>query len=492
MSLKGLAVVALLTAVLLLQSAGAAETAVREAPTVVKARLAVDASCSGVMTYVVDAEEAKRAGLWRLWLLLPKEPLRWSVEPHAVHEVSDLPEGSEGRRVYSNVTFDLSSIEGLLTVSFRMDHACLVNGDRGLLLTPLVSYGPPIRGELEITLEGLVEGVRSVEPWSPHVEVHNRSLSVRRELPLTVNRVAIDFRPVEEPFYLVSSRGFSVKTHQRYAQVAAAVIDALANASDYLKAVFGEDVPDVTVEFFLPRDYRSGPEGFAPVPSGGSRVIGLNLILLRRPQGYLEVIAVHELVHHYLFEVGVGAGATWFHEGLAVYFSLELGERLRLEGARVMRELIMQEASRSRQIRLSEWKPGESRDSDWYATAFALIEGLFRLDPAGMSKALLSLRDERRWISSGEAAAEYLAKHLNEEALGLLREAGLLPKVSRHSDDGSTASATTVTETRGDATTDSDNHDRSGTIAIDEELLLISLATAAIVVSLLAIRDAKS
>ncbi|MCX8203326.1 MAG: hypothetical protein N3H32_03300, partial [Nitrososphaeria archaeon] len=73
-----------------------------------------------------------------------------------------------------------------------------------------------------------------------------------------------------------------------------------------------------------------------------------------------------------------------------------------------------------------------------------------------------------------------------------LREAGLLPKVSRHSDDGSTASATTVTETRGDATTDSDNHDRSGTIAIDEELLLISLATAAIVVSLLAIRDAKS
>ncbi|MEN3047699.1 MAG: hypothetical protein ABDH63_02830 [Candidatus Caldarchaeales archaeon] len=490
MSVKGLALVALLTAALLIPSAGATETAAREAPIVIRAKLEVDASCSGVMTYLVDAGEARRVGLGRLWLLLPREPLRWSAQPQVIHEVLDLPAESEGSRVYSNVTFDLSSVEAL-TVSFRMDHACLVNGDRGLLLTPLVSYGPPVRGVLEITLEGLVERLRSVEPWTPHAEVHNRSLSVRHALPLAVKRVAIDFRPVEEPLELIASRGFSVRTHQRYAAVAEAIIDALANASEYLRSVFGGEVPEVRVEFFLPRDYRSGPEGFAPVPSGSSRVIGLNLILLRRPRGFLEVIAIHELVHHYLFEVGVDAGATWFHEGLAVYLSLELGERLGLEGSQTLRELMREEASRSRQLRLIEWRPGESRDSGWYAAAFALIEQLFRLDPEGMSRALLNLKHRMGGISSGEAAAEHLATHLNGEALELLKEAGLLSTVRKYTEISTASSTMTTIETRR-ATTASEPWSREGAMVIDELLLLIVLTAAAFAVLLLAIRDAKS
>ncbi|MCS7095294.1 MAG: hypothetical protein NZ988_05780 [Thaumarchaeota archaeon] len=454
----------------------------------VEAYLRVDRSCVGEVRFVIRAAGLRNLGLKEFWLLLPREPVKWSAEPEVVIRSSDLPERFEGRGVYSNVTFDLSSVEGDLTVTYELEHACLLLEGRGLLLTPLIVYGPPLRGELRTSLIDLVTEVRSVEPAATHMTLSNGSLEARHDLPLFVNRVVISFRAVEESVESVASKGFTVRTHQRYAGVASEIIDVLVNATETFRVLFGREVSGLVVEFYLPRDYRTGPEGFAQVPKNEVKVIKLNLLLLRRVQGLLETIALHELVHHYLFDVGVGADATWFHEGLAVYLSLEEGKRLGLRGAHLLEDLMRKEAAFSGQIELRDWGPGEVRDNSWYAAAYALIEKLFEKDELGMMMALSNLKNLNRGLSSSDEVVMYLSKYLNEEAVSALSRFGpVRSEVATQMSHVTTSATTTVTDITTRAVSAG-----SRKLELDERFLLLSLVGVVMVMLLILVREARS
>ncbi|MDW8041708.1 MAG: hypothetical protein RMJ75_02745 [Nitrososphaerota archaeon] len=457
-------------------------------PVYVTALIEVDRSCVGDVRFTVNVEALKDLSINEFWLLLPKEPVKWSVVPDAVTRTSDLPEDFEGRLVYSNVTFDLRPLKGELKVSYSFKHACLLMGDRGLLITPLIVYGPPVRGKLEISLTDVALRVISVDPPATRLRASNESFEFRHELPSFINRVVVNFRAIEEPIELFTSKGFTVRAQQRYSNDARTIIDTFTNVTGTLKELFGVEVSALVVDFFLPRDHRSGPEGYAPVPVGEVGSIKLNLILLRRIQGSLEVTALHELVHHYLFAVGVGAGATWFHEGLAVYLSVELGKRLGLRAAEVLEEELRRTATHSDQIDLREWRSGEMRDRAWYAAAYTLIDELFKLDRPGMLKAISDLKSLEGGLSSSEQVIAHLSKYLNEEAIETLSKVGLTgSKIRTQSSNPATRSGTTLEETP--SRTDDLNTEL---IEIDGGLLLFTVTAAAVLMAVLLALEARS
>ncbi|MFQ6065625.1 MAG: hypothetical protein ACE5L6_09160, partial [Candidatus Bathyarchaeia archaeon] len=80
-------------------------------------------------------------------------------------------------------------------------------------------------------------------------------------------------------------------------------------------------------------------------------------------RGTLEVIALHELVHHFLFKAGLSpSDFLWFHEGMAQYISIEVADELGYMGASTERDRLrvgaLQLAPYGEDFSfLQEWKP---------------------------------------------------------------------------------------------------------------------------------------
>jgi hypothetical protein len=86
----------------------------------------------------------------------------------------------------------------------------------------------------------------------------------------------------------------------------------------------------IEVILFPPKysDFIAGIAGFVPFESGTLGAINLNMIYFRTLKGNIEITAIHELAHHFIWAMGVDPGTLWIHEGLATYLSIEIGDYL--------------------------------------------------------------------------------------------------------------------------------------------------------------------
>jgi hypothetical protein len=120
------------------------------------------------------------------------------------------------------------------------------------------------------------------------------------------------------------------KTPTRYIEFAYEVLSALNKTYAVYKDVFGCDVQNICVEFFVPtrRDLDLGVEGYVPLVGRELGPIHLNLLYIRGVKGFMDVVAMHELAHHFLWRIGVPLSKLWIHEGVAEYLSITLGREM--------------------------------------------------------------------------------------------------------------------------------------------------------------------
>lgn len=123
---------------------------------------------------------------------------------------------------------------------------------------------------------------------------------------------------------------FTFHAPARYAEYAKRILDLYNRSLPILLDVFGVNVDSVTVTFFLPSrsELLSGLGGYVPFTGGRPGDIHLNIFYMRTISGSIELIALHELTHHMVWYAGVGPSRLWVHEGMAEYFSIEIGEVL--------------------------------------------------------------------------------------------------------------------------------------------------------------------
>ncbi|PCN49847.1 hypothetical protein B6U99_07585 [Candidatus Geothermarchaeota archaeon ex4572_27] len=274
------------------------------------------------------------------WLLVPRDFASWSMEVasgRVVHE--ELEEARPIRYAfYLNYSFTFTvDPEGLFnaSITYTSRYAAFIEEPRGFFYSTQVSCSPMDEVEVDVALPpGSSRLVHVYGSSSYAVEEVGGRVLVRVVGRPKDGRVAIEFAVpgVEARMVEVREDGFKVKAAARYYGLAEEVLRVYVEAQPTLSRIFNVSLEGVEVRLYVPTidDVLSGVGGYVPFTGGRPGVINLNVFYVRAVEGSLELIALHELIHHYLWRVGIPPERLWVHEGLAEYLSIEVGRAIGL------------------------------------------------------------------------------------------------------------------------------------------------------------------
>lgn len=226
--------------------------------------------------------------------------------------------------------------------------------------------------------------------YEADMELSNASHVFFRGIPASENllRIQIGFDAVDgkvEPITLRSGI-FEFSTVARYREHAHKIMNLYNATYDMLTNLFNTTLEGVTVRFFIPNFYSlMSVGGYVPFTGDKLGDIYINLVFARYIEGYMEVIALHELIHHFLWKAGISPGnLLWFHEGMAQYLSVEVAERIGYEGAKEIRRRLEEDAEKIRLLLrddfgfLKGWTPyNEPEDIGiFYAASYYVVSRL--------------------------------------------------------------------------------------------------------------------
>jgi hypothetical protein len=330
------------------------------------------------------------------WVVVPKSsswnytyaPLSASFQ-HSTAPTTDV--GLEELFFYQVFMFQYTSSSSFsLTVQFDFDDGALIVDDRGIFFSPQIGYQKV--GQTSGTAEVLFDSHMTVNrnnavgigsrTFSPS-ETSSRRVFFNLPASEDLIRLQIEFStttPLQSTTVNSESRIFSFDTPNKYVDYATNILNVYDEVYSNFTGLFHVTLtPPIGVQFFLPSfEELLTLGGFTPFSSLGAGTININVFFIRAVNGTIEVIAVHELVHHFLIEAGVSPSLfLWFHEGMAQYVSVAAVEQLGYEGATEEKTTLEQNAqqlinylSGEHFSFLQDWSPYSSpQDVDNYYVA---------------------------------------------------------------------------------------------------------------------------
>jgi len=233
-----------------------------------------------------------------------------------------------------------------MIIRFNFTTAAVIIEPEGIFYSPQIGFEEHSRGEVEICFpqgfsikkdEAIIIGSREV--YSIPLKKPNY---VRSELRTNLARVQIGFETEsKEPEIVTLTEGeFTFKTVPRYEEYAWEILHLYGRIYGNLTALFNVNLSDIEIEFFIP-DFNllMAIGGYIPFTGGRLGNIHINVFFTRFAEGYIEVAAIHELVHHFLWKAGFSPqDFLWFHEGMAQYVSIEVAMELGYEGAEMIKQ----------------------------------------------------------------------------------------------------------------------------------------------------------
>lgn len=259
-------------------------------------------------------------------------------------EVKSIIRGGSEDPFWKNFTFTFTSeLKFLnLTISYVVPLYTFILEPNGLFYSSQIEYKSDLEGVAEVLLpENSVISSESVKIVmdsrvttpsdlaiipSPGRRVMVRCSvepNCRIMIPFTLRNAVL----IEENYTLGV---FTFHTAPRYAGYARSFLELYNRSLPIYEEVFGVHVESINVTFFLPspEELLGGLGGYVPFTGKRPGDIHLNIFYLRTMSGFLELIALHELTHQMVWYAGIGPNRLWVHEGMAEYFSLEIGDIL--------------------------------------------------------------------------------------------------------------------------------------------------------------------
>ncbi len=243
-----------------------------------------------------------------------------------------------------------------LHISFNFATGAMIIEPNGIFYSPQIGFKEGSNFDVSVAFpfgfeindqEALAVGTKLYSP------TYTNSNYVRFEsFPSAENmmRIQIGFQtPIEKPELLEIGDGiFTFETVSRYEQYACGILNLYDQTYNSLVRLFNvtlegisnENTEGVNMRFFLP-EFSSLLSVGGYVPFFGEKIgdIHINIVYTRFVKGYIEVIALHELVHHFLWKTGISPeNLLWFHEGLAQYVSIKTADSLGYEGGKMMKQ----------------------------------------------------------------------------------------------------------------------------------------------------------
>ena len=263
---------------------------------------------------------------------------------------------------YKAFRFSFESDESFrMSIQFNMTAGALIIEPRGIFFSPQIGFQEDNRGRAEVFLPKDSMVVEANYP--PTNETANY---VVFDLYENLIRLQIEFKTsIATPELSTLKQGiFTFQTVKRYESYASDILGLFNAVYDGLVDLFDVTLERVDIRFVIPEFYiLLSLGGYVPFTGGKVGDIHINVFFVRFVRGILEVVALHELVHHFLFKAGLSpSDLLWFHEGMAQYISIEVADELGYEGASTERDKLRVGALQLARYGedysfLQEWKP---------------------------------------------------------------------------------------------------------------------------------------
>ena len=286
--------------------------------------------------------DAGATGPETFWMLVPNNESEYKTTVISGNvngmQVTDayIPGGGE-YVFYSNLSVQyVGPIE--FSVAWNISYAALIVEPDALFFSPAIASSPGTRMEFRVVLPNITTQVTETSDV-PTSKVNTTLVFA----PSNHDRIGISFRVSgSSSNKLIGSPPFQFDVPERYEDIAERLLTFYENASNVLNMLFNMSLSSVRVEFFVPQSLEDiSTAGFTPIESAYRLgTIFINIFYVRTEKGYLEAIAAHELVHHYLAVSGVSSDLLWFHEGMANYVGIKISELSGLGGASMVDSLM--------------------------------------------------------------------------------------------------------------------------------------------------------
>jgi hypothetical protein len=269
-----------------------------------------------------------------------------------------------------------------MEIQFNMSDGALIieraDAPDGMFLSPLIGFDPQSSGSAEVFFPSHFE-VQKIPP-SGRIISNNR-VSFDSLNPLT--RLQIQFEAGNKPDTVAIEQGiFTFNTVKRYENYAQEILNFYNNTYASLTDLFNVSLGNVDVQFFIPEfDILLSVGGYIPFIRQRLGKININIFFVRAVNGIIEVIALHELVHHFLWKAGLSPDYfLWFHEGAAQFVSIETVDDLGYVGAVLERERLEQSVTElpPKLGFLEEWTPANQPDNIalHYVASYYIVRSL--------------------------------------------------------------------------------------------------------------------
>ncbi|MEM2110393.1 MAG: hypothetical protein QXX08_00745 [Candidatus Bathyarchaeia archaeon] len=298
------------------------------------------------------------------WILVPKT-LEWSnrtISGKVTYWSLNDTENLIGEELYFYealcFSFNSDNLEFEMNIQFNFTTAAMIIEPNGIFYSPQIGFKEGNRLEASVIFpngfkinqdEAVAVGTGFYQPAytnSNYVRFDNFQLAdnmIRIEIGFQTHNEKPETSTIKEGIFTFET----VKRYESYARDVLNFYNKVYKALEDLFNVTFENAGDKTfkginVQFFLP-DFDSLLTVGGYVPFSGEEIgdIHINIVFTRFIEGYIEVIALHELIHHFLWEAGISPESLlWFHEGMAQYVSLKITSEFGYEGSKIMRQEI--------------------------------------------------------------------------------------------------------------------------------------------------------
>jgi len=309
----------------------------------------VDSEGSSTANVVYTTNEASGSS----WILVPKfsdwtnNTVRGTVTSWFLNDSESVAEGSFYYYEACFFSFSSDGSEFEMQFQYNVSTAAIIIEPDGIFYSSQIGFESG--NSLEVTVdfptgfkvktnEALAYGSSNSYNPSSTTSTH----VAFNDIPETENllRIEVGFSTAKkEPELTSITEGvFTFETVPRYTEYARSILDLYNRTYDDYVNLFNVTLETSTVQFFIP-DFESllSLGGYVPFTSNRMGNININIVLTRFIEGYIEITALHELVHQFLWRAGISPSTMlWFHEGMAQYVSIEIANKIGFEGARMI------------------------------------------------------------------------------------------------------------------------------------------------------------
>ena len=370
--------------------------------------MAISASASGIYRYTFSVDEDGFTNVvvdytssvsGSSWVFVPKFS-NWSktfsgnIISESIVETKDVADMD----YYFYQAFNFSySGPFTIEIQFNMSAGALIIEPRGIFFSPQIGFKEGESGQAEVYLpsdysiksdKALALGLKNYQ-GSVSPSLH----SVSFEFPLSENliRLQVEFSTKNPtPDLIPSTKGiFTFTAVRRYESYGSEILNFSNSVYSNLTELFNVNLTSVNATFFIPDfDEFLSIGGYVPLEKTGITTtfekvgdIYINVFFIRAERGIIEIIALHELVHHFLLQAGISpSNLLWFHEGMAQYASIEIVDKLGYEGAATERERLEKAASQLiiHTVPLQDWSPEDQPTNigAYYAASYYVVSRL--------------------------------------------------------------------------------------------------------------------